>query len=58
MFNPALLHSRVVGPWGNLCITQVTPPLWVILSVPVLKLDGCVQAVRDGLQPSATSLGT
>lgn len=24
MFNPALPHSRVVGPWLNLCIAQVT----------------------------------
>lgn len=25
MFNPAFPHSRVVGPWGNLCLTQIPP---------------------------------
>lgn len=57
MFNAVLPHSWVLGPWVTFALLRSPPCLALISSVPLLQLDGCVQAVRHGLQPWETSLG-
>lgn len=58
VFNPALPHSRVMGPWDNLCIAQVTPPSGSHPFSAYFESEQlCAGCERDGLQPWETSLG-
>lgn len=53
MFNPALLHSRVVGPWGSPCIGLVTPLSGSHLSGTYLE----VEWLYGGCERWLTALG-